>query len=86
MKHKEYQTFLKEVVDQLKIEPKSMSNSIYMKIELDESYTCSDDDLGKYFIHYDYPLHLIHLGIEMNKIEQRLDESTKKKWFIKDSI
>jgi len=77
-----YQTFLKEGVSELLKAEKSIVKDGFVKISIDEEYTCSDDDLGKYKIEYKYPLHLIHLGEDLHKANLRLNERLKKKWYI----
>lgn len=76
------QTFLKEAIDLLLKAKKSIVKDGYVKIILVEEYKCSDDDLAKYEIQYKYPLHLIHLGIDLHKAELKLSTELKSKWFI----
>lgn len=77
------QTFLKEAIIELLKAQKSIVKDGYVKISKCEDYKCSDDDLGKYKIEYQYPLHLIHLGIDLHKAELKLSDELKSKWFIK---
>lgn len=69
MKKKARSTYLKSVVDEIKKDARSITNSPSLSIKLDESYKCSDDSLGMYDIEYEYELHLISLGIEMGRAE-----------------
>lgn len=77
-----YQVFLKESVNELLKAEKSIVKNGYVKITINEEYKCSDADLAKYKIEYKYPLHLIHLGIDLHKAELKLSDDLKRKWFI----
>ncbi len=77
-----YQTFLKEGVEELLKAEKSIVKDGFVKITLDEEYTCSDNDLAYYKIEYKYPLHLIHLGVDLHRANLKLSKELRTKWYI----
>ena len=77
-----YQTFLKEAVNELLRDERSIVKDGWIKLSLDEDYKCSNDDLAKYKIEYKYPLHLIHLGKDLHRAELKLSDELKRKWYV----
>ena len=78
-----YQTFLREAVNEMLKAEKSIVKAGFVTISVDEKYKCSDPDLAKYKIEYKYPLHLIHLGVDLHRAELKLSDELKSKWYIR---
>lgn len=78
----QYQTFLKESIKILLNSERSIVKHGLVRITLDEDYKCSNADLCKYKIEYEYPLHLIRFGKDLHRAELKLSDSVKKRWFI----
>jgi hypothetical protein len=78
-----YQTFLIEAVKELLKAERSIVKDGFVKISIDEEYKCSDADLAKYKIEYQYPLHLIHLGQDLHRAELKVSDELKRKWYIR---
>ncbi len=77
-----YQTFLIEGVKELLKAEKSIVKDGWVKVTLDEEYKCSDKDLAKYKIEYQYPLHLIHLGADLHRANLKLSKELRTRWYI----
>lgn len=77
-----YTIFLVEAVNEMLKAEQSIVKYGFVKISIDEKYKCSDSDLAKYKIEYEYPLHLIRLGQDLHKAELKLSDELKRKWDI----
>jgi hypothetical protein len=78
-----YQTFLIEAVNEMLKADRSIVKDGFVRISIDEEYKCSDADLAKYKIEYEYPLHLIHLGQDLHRAELKLSDELKGKWYVR---
>ena len=77
-----YQTFLIEGVNEMLKAEKSIVKDGFVRISIDEKYKCSNADLARYKIEYEYHLHLIHLGFDLHRAELKLSDELKRKWWL----